>query len=62
MLFACDLSTKETEAGRGSLKGKASMVSPRPAWVLGEDLSKRITTTKERKKECVGEGTARTLT
>lgn len=46
---ACDLSTKEAEAKGGSLKGKASMVSPRPAWVLGEDLSKTITTTKERK-------------
>lgn len=49
LLFACDLSTKEAEAKGGSLKGKASMVSPRPAWVLGEDLSKTITTTKERK-------------
>lgn len=52
LLFAFITSTKKAEAGGGSLKGKATMVftvSSRPAWVLGEDLSRRITTTtKER--------------
>lgn len=56
MLFACNPSTMEAEAEGGWLceANTVCTVSPRPAWVLGEDLSKTTTTTKERKKACVG--------